>query len=83
MLSGLNKAQALDISPQKEFSDRQRGKKWIYLERNTLHRQSLGHLLMVRGRGVCGCEVFTGVGNFRGKKVGGIFQPVWGKGGDF
>ena len=25
------------------------GKKWIYLERNTLHRQSVGHLSFYRG----------------------------------
>ena len=28
---------------QKEFRDKVIGKKWIYLERKTLHRQSTGH----------------------------------------
>ena len=38
--SGLNAAQVLDVSSQKEFSDRNKviGKKWIYIGRNTLHR---------------------------------------------
>ena len=37
LVSGSNEAQVLDILSQKEFSERQIGKKWIYLERNTLH----------------------------------------------
>ena len=40
------------------------GKKWIYLERNTLHRQSVGHL--GRGTRIQGLSVFIGVGNFIG-----------------
>ena len=41
-----NEAQVLDVSSQKEFSERQSiGKKWIYSdsERSTLHIQSVGH----------------------------------------
>ena len=41
-----NEAQVLDVSSQKEFSERQSiGKKWIYSdsEKGTLHIQSVGH----------------------------------------
>ena len=45
LVSGLNEAQVLNVSWQKEFSERQSiGKKWIYLGRDTLHRQSKVHL---------------------------------------
>ena len=37
------------------------GKEWIYLERSTLHRQSVGHLEGPRGMGL---SVFIGVGHF-------------------
>ena len=38
LVSGLNEAHVLDVSSQKEFSERDKviSKKWIYLERNTL-----------------------------------------------
>ena len=43
LVSGLHEVQVLDVSAQKEFfQDRVIGKKWIYLERNTLPRQSVG-----------------------------------------
>ena len=38
LVSGLKEAQVLDVSSQKEFSDKVIGKKRIYLERNTFHR---------------------------------------------
>ena len=39
LVSGLNGAQVLEVSLQKEFSERHMiGKKGIYLERNGLHR---------------------------------------------
>ena len=42
LISGLNKAQVLDVSLQKEpVRDKVIGKKWIYLGRNTLHRWSV------------------------------------------
>ena len=37
LVSEPNEAQVLDVSSQKEFSERVIGNKWIYLERNTLH----------------------------------------------
>ena len=44
---GPNEARFLNVSSQKEFNKRQRdkeiGKKWIYLEKNTFHRQSVSH----------------------------------------
>ena len=55
------------------------GKKWIYLERNILRRQSVGHL------GMWETEIvgFYGLGNFIGKSVGGLFQLFGGRGRDF
>ena len=44
LVSRFNETQVLDVSSQKEFSERVIGNKWIYLERNTLHRQSVVHL---------------------------------------
>ena len=41
------------------------GKKWIYLERNTLHRQSVGHLRR-REALTYGMVSFYGLGNFIG-----------------
>ena len=78
LVSGLNEAQVLDVSSQKEsVRDRVMGKKWIYLERNTLHRQSVGHLRKwERHRGI-GLSAFIGVGNFIGQWVGGVFQLFW------
>ena len=42
------------------------GKKWIYLDRNTLHRQSVGHLRRRERHQGMGLSVFIGVGNFIG-----------------
>ena len=42
------------------------GKKWIYLERNTPHRQSVGHLRRQEQPQGMGLSVFIGVGNFIG-----------------
>ena len=41
-------------------------KKWIYLERKTLHRQSVGSLRRRERHQVMGLSVFIGVGNFIG-----------------
>ena len=45
-VSGLSEAQILYGSAQKEFSKRHKvtAKKWIYLERYTVHRQSVHYL---------------------------------------
>ena len=40
------------------------GKKWIYLERNTLHRQSVGHHKRLSASSKCGVVSFYGLGNF-------------------
>ena len=40
------------------------GKKWIYLERNTLHRQSVGRLRRRERHQGLGLSVLIGVGNF-------------------
>ena len=40
------------------------GKKWIYLERNTLHRQSVGHLRRQEKHQGMGLSVLIVVGNF-------------------
>ena len=42
------------------------GKKWIYLERNTLHRQSAGHLRRREWHQGMGLSVFIRMGNFIG-----------------
>ena len=42
------------------------GKKWIYLERNTFHRWSVGHLRRQEWHQGMGLSVFIGVGNFIG-----------------
>ena len=42
------------------------GKKWINLERNTLHRQSVGHLRRRERHQGMELSVFIGVGNFIG-----------------
>ena len=36
----------------KEFRDEVIGNKWIYIERNTLHRQSVGYLRRRQSTGV-------------------------------
>ena len=41
-------------------------KKWIYLERNTRHRQSVAHLRRQEWHQSMGLSVFIGVGNFIG-----------------
>jgi len=51
------------------------GKKWIYLERNTLHRQC-GPFQKVRVASKHSVINFYGLGNFVG-----LFQPFWGRGG--
>ena len=38
------KSEVPDIISQKEFSDKVIDKKWIYLKKNTLHRQRMSHL---------------------------------------
>ena len=43
--------------------DKEIGKKWIYLERNTLHRQSVDHLRR-REALKYGAVSFYGLGNF-------------------
>ena len=42
------------------------GKKWIYLERNTFHRQSVGHLRRREQHQGMVLSIFIGVGNFIG-----------------
>ena len=60
------------------------GKKWIYLERNALHRQSVGISEGERGTRVWGLSVFTGVGNFIGNEWEECSSYFWGeRGGDF
>ena len=44
--------------------DKMTGKKWTYLERNTLHRQSVGHLRRWEQPQGTGLSVFIRVGNF-------------------
>ena len=51
------------------------GKKWIYLERNTLHRQSVGHLRR-SDPPKYGVASFYGLSNFIGKWVGRLFQLI-------
>ena len=46
--------------------DKVRGKKWIYLERNTLHRQRVGHLRRWEWPQGMRLSVFIGLGNFIG-----------------
>ena len=46
--------------------DKVMGKKWIYLERYTLCRQSVGHLRRGERHQGMGLSVFIGVGNFIG-----------------
>ena len=61
-ISGLSAAWILDVSSQKEFSEKVISKTWIYaesIERNTHHRQSEGHL-----RRCMGCQFLWGGGNF-------------------
>ena len=42
------------------------GKKWIYLERNTLHRQNVGRCRGRRAASKLGADSFYGLGNFIG-----------------
>ena len=44
LILGLNEAQILDVSSMNSVRDKLTGKKWNYLERNTLDRQSAHHL---------------------------------------
>jgi len=65
LVSGLNKAQVLDVSWQREFSERQRDREDVDLFREKDALQSVGHLR--RGKNQC-MELlfFVGVGNFIG-----------------
>ena len=56
------------ISHQRKNSvrDKVTGKKWIYLERNTLHRQSVGYLRRQERDQGMGLSAFIGVDNFIG-----------------
>ena len=56
------------MSHHRKYSVRDKviGKKWIYLERNTLHRQSVDRLRRQERPQVMGFSVFIGVGNFIG-----------------
>ena len=63
----------------KEFSDKVIGKEWIYLERNTLHRQDVASSKGVRALKV-GVISFYGLGNFTGQWTGGLFQLFRGGG---
>ena len=55
------------------------GKKWTYLERNTVHRQSVGHLRRqeVPQNGVVS---FYGLGNFIGLMSGRTIPTISGEG---
>ena len=46
--------------------DKEIGKKWIYLERNTLHRQNVGQLKRQEQHQGKELSVFIRVGNFIG-----------------
>ena len=46
--------------------DKVMGTKWTYLERNTLHRQTVGHLRSRERHQGMGLSVFIGMGNFIG-----------------
>ena len=48
----------------KEFGDEVIGKKRIYLERNTLHRQRVGHLRGLESTSKYGMVSFYRLGNF-------------------
>lgn len=66
LVSGPNEAQILDVSWQKEFSERESDKKEVCSdsERSTLYRASVGHR---RGRvrpAICGLISFYKLGNF-------------------
>ena len=50
----------------KEHRDEITGKKWIYLERSTFHKQSEGHLGKQEQHQAVGLSVSIGVGNFTG-----------------
>ena len=41
---GLKKVHILDVPSHSSVRDKVMGKKWIYLKRNTLHRQIVNHL---------------------------------------
>ena len=53
-------------SRKNSVRDKVIGKKWIYLERNTFHRQSMDHLRRRERPHCMGLSVFIGVGNFIG-----------------
>ena len=53
-------------------------KKWIYLERNIFHRQTVGHLRRQETLKY-GIVSFGGLGNFTNYQVGWLFQLFWGR----
>ena len=60
-----NEFKVLASSQKNSERDKVLGKKWIYLERYTLHRQSVGHLRR-REAPKYGVVSFYGLGNFIG-----------------
>ena len=67
LVSGFHEAQ-VDVLLQKEFSERQKmiDKKWVYLARSILYRQSKGNLRRQRLEQHQGLSLFIGVGDFIG-----------------
>ena len=59
------------------------GKKWIYLGKNTLHTQSVNHLRRPEWYQDMGLSVFIEVGNYTGRRVGGVLQLFGERGEDF
>ena len=55
------------------------GREWIYLDRNTLHRLSVGHLTRRDRASKYGMVRFYGLGNLMGHSVGGLGRLFWGK----
>ena len=51
---------------KKSERDKVIGKKWIYLERNTLHRQECGPSQRESAASKCGAVSFYGLGKFIG-----------------
>ena len=66
MVSGLTEAQVLDVSLQKEFSEKVIGKKCLCLERETLNRQTVGSSQKVTEALKFGVFAFYGLGSFMG-----------------
>ena len=66
LVSGLNYAQVLDVSCQKEFSEKVIDRKWIYIEKHSTERGSSQKL---RVASKCDEVSFYGLGNFIEKSV--------------